>query len=85
MLRLWLIAMLAAAALTVVRSHDLLHATGLLHSCHATTAPVGSSGSWRSCRRGLLDGRPDLRSQRCRPVSTQGSREYWRCPAKARD
>jgi hypothetical protein len=82
MLRLWLIAMLAAAALTVVRSHHLLHATGLLHSCQATAAPAGSGGTWRSCRKGLLNGRPDLRSERCRPVSTQGSREYWRCPSR---
>jgi hypothetical protein len=81
MLRLWLIAMLAAAALTVVRSHDLLHASGLLHSCQATTAPVGSADEWRSCRKGLLNGRPNLRGQRCDSMRTQGSREYWRCPA----
>ncbi|HTS73407.1 MAG TPA: hypothetical protein VMG74_06835 [Gaiellaceae bacterium] len=84
MIRIWLIAMLAAALLMVVRSTDLLHATGLLHSCSTIPAPSGRHGSWRSCRKGLLDGRADLSRQACHSEGSTGSHEYWRCPARLR-
>jgi hypothetical protein len=81
MLRIWLMAMLAAALLMVVRSYDLAHRSGLLSSCSTIQAPAGHSGDWQSCRRGLLNGRPDLASERCQSKGRAGSREYWRCPA----
>jgi hypothetical protein len=81
MVRLWLIAMLAAGLLTVVRSHDLMHRTGLLGHCAMTQAPVGSRGSWRACNKGVLDGRPDL-SKHCRREGRSGSVDYWRCPGR---
>jgi len=84
MIRIWLIAMLAAALLMVARSTDLLHATGLLHSCSTIPAPAGRHGHWHSCRKGLLDGRADLSNQACHSEGRTGSREYWRCPARLR-
>lgn len=84
MIRIWLIAMLAAAFLVVARNTDLLHATGLLRSCSTVPAPAGRHGSWHSCRKGLLNGRTDLSKQACRSEGRAGSREYWRCPARLR-
>jgi hypothetical protein len=84
MIRIWLIAMLAAALLVVARNTDLLHATGLLHSCSTVSAPSGRHGSWHSCRKGLLNGRADLSKQACHSEGRAGSREYWRCPARLR-
>jgi hypothetical protein len=81
MIRIWLIAMLAAALLMVFRSTDLMHATGLLGSCSATQPPVGAHGAWRVCRKGLLGGRPDPTGESCRSEGRSGSREYWRCPS----
>ena len=81
MLRIWLIAMLAAALLTVVRTYDLAHRTGLLSSCSAIHPPAGHHGNWHSCRKGLLDGRPNLASEKCHSQGQTGSHEYWRCPA----
>ena len=82
MIRIWLIAMLAAALLAVIRSYDLLHATGLLHSCSTIAAPAGRHGSWHSCHKGLLNGRADLSHNSCRRRGQDGSVEYWSCPAK---
>ncbi|MGB2875934.1 MAG: hypothetical protein WBB76_10740 [Gaiellaceae bacterium] len=82
MLRLWLIAMLAASLLAIVRGHDLLHRTGLLGSCAAMHTPVGRHGAWRSCQKGVLDGRPDLSRSSCRREGRAGAVEYWRCPAR---
>ena len=82
MLRLWLIAMLAAGTLVVARGHDVMHRTGLLGHCAVTHAPSGAKGSWQACDKGVLDGRPDLSSHSCRSVVRTGSIEYWRCPGR---
>jgi hypothetical protein len=81
MLRLWLIAMLAAALLGVARSHDVLHRTGLIGYCTAATTPAGAKGHWRVCEKGRLDGRPDLTRRSCRSRGMAGRVEYWSCPA----
>jgi hypothetical protein len=72
MIRIWLMAMLAAALLVVARNYDLMHRTHLLSSC--TT-----HGAWSSCHRGLLDGRPEPSGRSCRRVTRSGSTDYWRC------
>ena len=82
MLRIWLMAMLAAAVLFTVKDHDLLHRAGLIGYCTTTTAPPGATGNWRACEKGKLDGRPDLSRQSCRRQGLSGSVEFWRCPAK---
>lgn len=82
MLRIWLMAMLAAAVLITVKDQDLLHRVGLIGYCTTTTAPRGATGAWRACEKGKLDGRPDLARQSCRRQGVSGSVEYWSCPAK---
>jgi hypothetical protein len=82
MLRIWLIAMLAAAVLGVARGHDVLHRTGLIGYCTTTTTPPRTKGTWRACRKGVLDGRSDPASQSCRPRAQTGRVESWSCPAR---
>ncbi|MDX6506277.1 MAG: hypothetical protein QOG06_921 [Gaiellaceae bacterium] len=82
MLRIWLMAMLAAALLVVVRDHDVLHRAGLIGYCTSAPRPAGTSGSWRACEKGVLDGRPDLSRSSCSRRGLDGSVEYWRCPAR---
>jgi hypothetical protein len=84
MLRLWLMAMLAAAVLVSVKDHDVLHRAGLIGYCTTTTAPPGAKGAWRVCEKGRIDGRPDLSRKSCRRRGASGSIEYWRCPARVR-
>jgi len=82
MLRIWLMAMFAAAVLVVVKDHDVLHRAGLVGYCTTSPRPAGTSGSWRACEKGVIDGRPDLSRQSCRPRGQDGTVEFWRCPAK---
>ena len=85
MLRLWLMAMLAAAVLFTVKDQDLMHRAGLIGYCTNTTAPAGAKGAWRACEKGKLDGRPDLSRQSCVRKGHSGySVEYWSCPAKVK-
>ena len=74
-----LIASVLVAAKTNVRA---LHDVGLTGSCSAVSAPVGQPGVWKACRRGRLDGRPDLTRQGCIASAPQGAFQVWRCPAQ---
>ena len=84
MLRIWLMAMLAAAMFAVVRDHDVLHRGGLTGYCTTAPRPAGTTGHWRACEKGVLDGRPDLSDESCTRRGLTGSVEYWRCPARVR-
>jgi hypothetical protein len=84
MLRIWLMAMFAAAMLVGVKDHDVLHRAGLVGYCTSSPRPAGTSGSWRACEKGVIDGRPDLSRQSCSPRGQDGTVEYWRCPARVR-
>jgi hypothetical protein len=80
MLRIWLMAMLAAAVLVAVRDHHVLRRTGLVGHCTTAQRPAGTKGVWRACTKGVLSGRPNLASKSCRSRGQQGSVEYWSCP-----
>jgi hypothetical protein len=82
MLRIWLMAMLAAAMLAVVRDHDILHRAGLMGHCTSAARPTGTTGQWRACEKGVLDGRPDLSRESCSLRGQKGAVEYWRCPGR---
>jgi hypothetical protein len=84
MLRIWLMAMLAAAVLGTVKDHDVLHRTGLIGYCTTTTAPQGAKGTWRACEKGAIDGRPDLSRNSCTRRGQSGKVEFWSCPTPVR-
>ncbi|HSB39233.1 MAG TPA: hypothetical protein VLD13_09115, partial [Gaiellaceae bacterium] len=73
---------LAAAMLGVVRHTDVLHRAGLTGYCTTAPRPAGTTGHWRACEKGVLDGRPDLSRQSCSRRGQSGSVEYWRCPGR---
>ena len=81
MLRIWLMAMCAAATLTVARDHQVLHRAGLVGYCTSSPRPAGTTGDWRACQKGTLDGRPDLSRHSCNRRGLSGNVEYWSCPA----
>ena len=82
MLRIWLMAMCAAAFLVVFKDHDVLHRAGLVGYCTSSPRPAGTNGSWRACEKGVIDGRPDLSRQSCSPRGQDGKVEFWSCPTK---
>lgn len=84
MLRLWLMAMLAAVVLVAVKDHDLLHRSGLLGHCTTTRTPPGAKGTWRACNTGVIGGRPSLAGESCRREGRSGSVQYWSCPPRVR-
>ena len=82
MVRVWLMAMLAAVMLVAVRDHDVLHRAGLIGYCTSSPRPAGTTGDWRACRKGVLGGRPDLSRQSCTQRGQNGGVQFWRCPTR---
>jgi hypothetical protein len=82
MVRIWLMAMVAAVVIVAVRDHNVLHRAGLVGYCTSSPRPTGTTGAWRACEKGVLDGRPDLSRQSCTPRGRDGDVQFWRCPAK---
>jgi hypothetical protein len=72
MLRIWLMAMLAAAMFGVVRHTDVLHRAGLTGYCTTAPHPAGTTGHWRVCEKGVLNGRPDLSASGARGAARTG-------------
>ncbi len=81
LLRVVLVAALVAALMVAVKDGRVLRHAGLTGSCSSVATPAGQSGSWKACRAGRLEGRPDLSRDSCTSVERVGPLEYWRCPA----
>ena len=82
MVRIWLLAMFVTVMVVAVRDHNVLHRAGLVGYCTSSARPAGTTGVWRACEKGVLDGRPDLSRQSCKRRGQNGSVEFWSCPAK---
>jgi hypothetical protein len=74
-------AVLIFALMLVIKDGRASRNLGLTGSCQAVAAPHGVDGIWEACKRGRLEGAPDLSRQGCKSVSFLGKRELWRCPA----
>jgi len=81
MLRLAILTVLLAAALTAVKREHLLERAGLTGSCAVVAAPADPTGEWRACKKGRLTGTPDLSRDGCTRRGVHEGSEYWRCPA----
>jgi hypothetical protein len=78
LLKILLVGTLIAGCMAVVKDGRVLRNVGILSSC----TPVAASGSDQTlqrCRKGRLDGYPNLTGQSCQAVDFVGGDEYWRC------
>ena len=82
MLKILLAALLIVAAMVAIKNGRVLRDAGLTGSCDSIARPVGQTGTWKVCKRGRLEGRPDLSRQGCTAEGVAGKLQYWRCPAQ---
>ncbi len=82
MFRIFLAAVVIVAVMIAVKDGRLFRDAGLTGWCSAVAPPAGQSGTWKACRKGRLEGRPDLSRQGCTAQGIAGKVEYWRCPAE---
>jgi hypothetical protein len=80
LLKILLVGTLIVGCMAAVKDGRVLRHVGLLSSC----TPVAGSGSDQTlqrCRKGRLDGYPDLSNKSCEAIYIIGGDEYWRCLA----
>ena len=80
-IRIVLAGALIAAAMVAVKDGRLLLDAGLTGSCRSVVTRGGEVVFWQACKKGKLDGRPDLKRQGCTAVVIKNGLEWWRCPA----
>ena len=81
LLRIVLVGALLAGGMVAVKDGRILRDAGLTGSCKSVAAPAGQHTFWQACKKGKLDGRPDLSRQACKAVAIKNGLEWWRCPA----
>ena len=79
--RIVLAGALIAAAMVAVKDGRLLRQSGLTGSCRSVVTRGGEVVFWEACRKGKLDGRPNLTRQGCKAVTIRNGLEWWHCPA----
>src|SRR5262245_31636592 len=78
--KILLVGALVAAVLVVVKDGRVLAHARLLSACTQVTRPGEQEAAYQVCRKGRLDGYPDLTNKSCVPVGIVRSRQMWRCP-----
>jgi hypothetical protein len=80
-IRIVLAGALIAAAMVAVKDGRLLRDAGLTGSCRSVVTHSGQVVFWQACKKGKLDGRPNLARQGCKAVAVKNGLEWWHCPA----
>jgi hypothetical protein len=80
LLKILLVGALVAGAMYAVKDGSVLRRAGLIGSCSAVAAQ-GSDQTVQRCRKGRLEGYPNLEKKACQSMYFSGGYEYWRCLA----
>jgi hypothetical protein len=81
-IKILLAASLVLAGMLIVKDGRVFARAGLTASCSEISAPGGHDSFLQACKRGRLEGYPDLSSKACVSIGTKKSVEYWRCPER---
>jgi hypothetical protein len=78
-IRVIAVAVLVLAAMLVLKDGRLTAKAHLISHCQTVATPLGQTGEWRECTKGLIDGHRDLKDDSCTLQSSQGKIDVWRC------
>lgn len=80
-LKIFLAGILAIAVMAAIKDGRLLARAGLTGSCSEISQHTAQDNVVQACKRGRLEGYPDLSTKSCVSLGTRQRIEYWRCPA----
>jgi hypothetical protein len=80
LLKILLVGAVIVGGMAAVKDGRLLARAGLTSSCEQVQVQSPDSSVQR-CKKGRLDGYPDLTNKSCKRTGTIDGREYWTCPA----
>jgi hypothetical protein len=81
-IKILLAASLVVAGMLIVKDGRVFAHAGLTASCSEIAARSGQDNTVQACKRGRLEGYPDLSHKSCVSIGTKKSIEYWRCPTR---
>jgi hypothetical protein len=81
-IKILLAASLVLAGMLAVKDGRVFARVGLTASCSEIRARGGHDNVVQACKRGRLEGYPDLSNRACVSIGTKKSFEYWRCPER---
>jgi hypothetical protein len=78
-IRVVVVAVLALGLMLVIKDGRLTAKAKLVSRCQTVATPLGQTGQYRECTKGLIDGRRDLEGDGCAIVDSHGDVDVWRC------
>lgn len=79
LIKVFVTAALVLGVMFVVKDHAFLRSTGLLSYCEPYSN-AGGGANWELCKRGTLDGSPNLTGKGCTREWARGAFTNWYCP-----
>ena len=81
LLKILLVGVLFAGGMAALKDGRLLEDAGLVGSCRPVAVAGEGGSTLQACKKGRLDGYPDLTRKSCEQAYLKDGREYWRCLA----
>jgi hypothetical protein len=81
-IKILLVGAAIVAFMVVAQDRHWPQKVGAVGACTAIAAPPEDpSGSWYSCKQGLINGFPNLETDHCARIGLVRHREIWQCDA----
>jgi len=80
-MKILLVGGLVFAGMLTIKDGRLLARAGLTATCSAASMSSDQENVVQACKRGRLEGYPDLTTKSCVSIRIRGHVQYWRCPA----
>jgi hypothetical protein len=81
-IKILLAGILVFAGMLVIKDGRILARAGLTASCSQVSTRSAQDNVVQACKRGRLEGYPDLAHRSCVSIGTKESVQYWSCPAR---
>jgi hypothetical protein len=81
LLKILIVGALAIGLMAAIKDGRLLKDAGLLSTCGPVVVNGQPDPTQQVCRKGRLDGYPDLTNKSCKLIGARQNAEYWRCQA----
>jgi hypothetical protein len=81
LLKILVVGAVLIGVMAAIRDGRVLKDAGLLSNCNAVIVDGKTDPTLLSCKKGRLDGFPNMTNKSCTLVATHPDREFWRCQA----
>jgi hypothetical protein len=80
-IKILLVGSLVFAGMLIIKDGRILARAGLTASCSEVSTRSGQDNVVQACKRGRLEGYPNLTQKSCVSIRIRQGVQYWTCPA----